>query len=210
MFSLASLRGALPSASRAVPTAPLRQLGQTRGLRNVLAPKRVKFSRVHKNIVPIPIGGSIKGTTLSFGDYGLRIKGEGARIPARTLKAVYETLRRKLKPVKGCKIWLRRFPDFPVSIKGNETRMGKGKGTFEYWATRCATGKVLFEIGGGALREELARDALRLANDKLPTKMEFITRSTPPRLGRLILTPDVPTVETTPALDCTVDVNQSA
>jgi len=85
---------------------------------------------------------------------------------------------------------MRVFPDVPVCIKGNETRMGKGKGSFEFWATRVAPGRVLFEIGGVPVREELAREALRLACDKLPVMCEFITRDTPPRLGNLVLTPE--------------------
>jgi ribosomal protein L16/L10AE len=69
--------------------------------------------------------------------------------------------------------------------------MGKGKGSFEYWATRVPTGRVIFEIGGAPVREELARDALRQAGDKLPTTVEFIDRKSPPRLGNLLVTPEV-------------------
>jgi len=95
---------------------------------------------------------------------------------------------------------LRIFPDIPVCIKGNETRMGKGKGTFEFWATRQPIGRVVFELGGIPIREELARDILRQAASKLPTKMEFIGRTTPPRLGNLLLHPPKP-----PKMEPTLD-----
>ncbi|KAG8901056.1 mitochondrial ribosomal large subunit component, partial [Tulasnella sp. 403] len=147
------------------------------------------YSRVHKNRAPVPTGGSIKGTTLAFGDYGIRIKGNGLRISAKQLQAAEAAMKRKLKIVKGVKIWMRVFPDMPVCVKGNETRMGKGKGTFEYWACWVGTGRVLFEIasepGGAELRPELAREALRLAADKLPVPVEFIDKYTPHRLGNL-------------------------
>jgi len=156
-----------------------------------LAPRKVTFIKRHKGIIPIPTSGSIKGTTLAYGDWGLRIKGQGVRLTAKQLTTAEEVIKRKIKPIKGAKVYLRVFPHIPVCIKGNETRMGKGKGTFEYWAARVPTGRVIFEIGGAPVREELARDALRQAGDKLPTTVEFIDRKTPPRLGNLLLTPQV-------------------
>ncbi|KAG7090816.1 hypothetical protein E1B28_009900 [Marasmius oreades] len=161
--------------------------------RSQLAPRQVKYIKRHKGVIPIPTGGSVRGTTLAFGQWGIRIKGNGARFSAKQLTTVEEVIKRKLKALKGAKVWLRVFPDIPVCIKGNETRMGKGKGTFEFWATRQPTGRVIFEIGGVPIREELARDILRQAASKLPTKMEFINRETPPRLGNLVLHPTKPT-----------------
>ncbi|KAK7051285.1 39S ribosomal protein L16, mitochondrial [Paramarasmius palmivorus] len=160
--------------------------------RGQLAPRQVKYLKRHKGVIPIPTGGSTRGTTLAFGQWGIRIKGNGARFSAKQLTTVEEVIKKKLKVLKGAKVWLRVFPDIPVCIKGNETRMGKGKGTFEYWATRQPTGRVLFEIGGVPIREELAREILRQAAAKLPTKMEFISRDTPPRLGNLVLHPPKP------------------
>jgi ribosomal protein L16 len=104
-------------------------------LRSTLAPRRVKWPRQHKGRVPIPVGGSIKGTTLSFGDYGIRVRGMGKRITAKQLQTADLAMRHKVKAIKGAKIHLRVFPDLPVGVKGNETRMGKGKGGFEYWAS---------------------------------------------------------------------------
>jgi len=163
--------------------------------RHQLAPRKVKYIKRHKGVIPIPIGGSIKGTTLAYGEWGLRIKGNGVRLTAKQLQTAEEVIKRKIKQVKGSKVYLRVFPDIPVCIKGNETRMGKGKGTFEFWATRVSTGRVIFEIGGTPIREELAREALRQAGDKLPSTTEFITRSTPPRLGNKLLYPPTPTPE---------------
>ncbi|KAJ3891236.1 ribosomal protein L16p/L10e-domain-containing protein [Lentinula edodes] len=166
---------------------------QTR-LRSQLAPRQVKYIKRHKGVIPIPIGGSISGTTLtSSAQWGIRIKSTGVRLTAKQLTTAEDVIKRKLKDVvKGGKVWLRVFPDIPVCIKGNETRMGKGKGTFEFWATRVPVGRVIFEIGGKDIREELARDILRQAASKLPTKMEFISRDTPPRLGNLVLYPPKP------------------
>ncbi|KAG8995210.1 mitochondrial ribosomal large subunit component [Tulasnella sp. JGI-2019a] len=153
------------------------------------APTYVRHPRVHKGRVPIPTGGSIKGTTLNHGDYGIRIRGDGMRITAKQLQAAETVIKRKLKVIKGAKIWMRVFPDMPVCVKGNETRMGKGKGSFEYWACWVPTGRVLFEIagepGGAELRPEMAREALRLAADKLPVTVDFIDQSTSHRLGNL-------------------------
>ncbi|KAF8970196.1 mitochondrial 54S ribosomal protein YmL47 [Flammula alnicola] len=202
MFSLSSItrrtlgggglaRAQQPSTQHHVNTvlSPLSLF--TRG-RAQLAPKQVKNIKRHKGRIPIPTGGSTKGTTLAYGEWGIRIKGNGARLTAKQLSTAQEVILKKLKILKGSQVYLRVFPDIPVCIKGNETRMGKGKGTFEFWATRVPIGRVIFEIGGVPIREELARDILRQAAAKLPTKMEFINKSTPPRLGYLVLTPPKP------------------
>lgn len=82
-----------------------------------LAPRNVKFIKRHKGVLPIPTGGSIKGTTLAFGEWGIRIKGNGARLSAKQLQTVEETIKRKIKPIKGARVWMRVFPDIPVCIK---------------------------------------------------------------------------------------------
>jgi ribosomal protein L16 len=161
----------------------------------------------HKGRVPIPIGGSIKGTTLAYGEWGIRIKGQGVRLTAKQLTTAEEVIKRKIKVIKGAKVYLRVFPDIPVCVKGNETRMGKGKGTFEFWATRVNKGRVIFEIGGVPIREELARDALRQASEKLPTTMEFIHRSTPPRLGNMLIVSPKPVAPESAAAGLSVDVS---
>lgn len=144
------------------------------------SPKRTKYRKAHKGKIPIPIGGSTKGTTVEFGDYGLRVK-EGVRLTGRQLTAVHNALRRKIKPVKGSQLWMRVFPDIPVSSKGNEVRMGKGKGTFEYWACRVPLNRIIFEISG--MRKEIAKEAFRLASHKLPVKVEMVERGAKPIVG---------------------------
>ncbi|KAF8917981.1 ribosomal protein L10e/L16 [Mucidula mucida] len=195
MFSITSIF----RASFALPAVPSPISLFTRN-RGQLAPRQIKYIKRHKGRVPIPIGGSIRGTTLAFGDWGIRIKGNGHRLSAKQLTTAEDVIKRKIKPFKGAKVWLRCFPDIPVCIKGNETRMGKGKGTFEYWATRLPTGRVIFEIGGVPIREELAREILRQAASKLPCTMEFISTKSPPRLGRLLLH-DLPEPSSMPLLE---------
>ncbi|ORY91861.1 ribosomal protein L10e/L16 [Syncephalastrum racemosum] len=161
------------------------------------APKRTKYRKSQKGKIPLPVGGSTKGTTVEFGDYGLRIK-EGSRLTARQLTSVFNTLRRKIKPIKGSRIWMRVFPDVPVTTKGNEVRMGKGKGSFEFWACRVPLNRIIFEIGG--LRKEIAKEAFRLASHKLPVKTEMVERGAKPIVGAGYVQPALPTsASATPA-----------
>lgn len=155
---------------------------------NSLQPKRMKYRKKHKGKIPIPIGGSTKGTFVEFGDYGLRIK-EGARLTAKQIQAAHTTIRRKIKTVKGSQIWTRVFPDIPVTSKGGESRMGKGKGSVDYYATRVGINRIVFEIGGGGIRREHAKEALRLAAAKLPVAVEFVVKADqikPPKIPRAI------------------------
>ncbi|KAK4051328.1 39S ribosomal protein L16, mitochondrial [Microbotryomycetes sp. JL201] len=128
-------------------------MGQVR--HKSLQPRRTKYRKAHKGRAPIALGGSTKGTTLECGDYGLRVN-EACRLSAKHLETAEAALKRALKPIRGSKVFLRVFPDVPVCIKGNETRMGKGKGSFEFWACRVKSGRVVFEIGGPNLRPEIA------------------------------------------------------
>ncbi|CAG8708067.1 14444_t:CDS:1, partial [Dentiscutata heterogama] len=129
--------------------------------------------KAHKGRVPVRTGGSTKGNTIVYGDYGLRVK-DGVRLSSSQLTAAWQAIKRKIKVIKGSQVWMRVFPDIPVTSKGNETRMGKGKGSLEYWACRVPLNKIVFEVGGGGIRKEVAKDALRLASDKLPVKTEFV------------------------------------
>ncbi|KAI8383023.1 ribosomal protein L16p/L10e-domain-containing protein [Blakeslea trispora] len=164
------------------------------------SPKRTKYRKAHKGKIPIPTGGSTKGTTVEFGDYGLRVK-EGVRLTARQLTAVHNALRRKIKPVKGSQMWMRVFPDIPVSSKGNEVRMGKGKGTFEYWACRVPLNRIIFEIAG--MRKEIAKEAFRLASHKLPVKVEMVERGAKPIVGAGYVPPIKSTTTTAAAAETT-------
>ncbi|KAJ1843106.1 39S ribosomal protein L16, mitochondrial [Coemansia sp. RSA 2703] len=158
--------------SAGVPSS--RQI-QIRGLHN-LQPRRRKYKKAQKGRVPVRTGGSTKGNYMAFGDYGLRVK-LGLRLSAKTITAIHATLKRKLKAIKDLKVWLRVFPDIPVTTKGTEVRMGKGKGAFDYWACRVPKDKIIFEIKGPGLNTELAKDAIRQAGFKLGVPTEFVIKS---------------------------------
>lgn len=119
MFSLPSARSLLalcrPSSLLKPSNAPLYP-AFTRA-RSQLAPRKVNFIKRHKGVLPIPTGGAVKGTTLAFGDWGIRIKGNGMRISAKQLTAAEDAIKRKIKPIKGARVWMRVFPDVPVCIK---------------------------------------------------------------------------------------------
>lgn len=115
--------------------SPFSALGNVRWASN-LGPRRTKYRKAHKGRVLFPIGGSTKGTTVTQGLYGIRAL-EPTRLSAVQITAAETALKRKLKVVRGSQVFMRVFPDIPVCVKGNETRMGKGKGSFEYWACRC-------------------------------------------------------------------------
>ncbi|KNE62015.1 ribosomal protein L16 [Allomyces macrogynus ATCC 38327] len=129
----------------------------------------------NKGPVPLPIGGSTAGTTLVYGDYGIRLR-EGGRLTAKQLEAARRVIRRKIRIVKGSEMWLRVFPDVPVTSKGNETRMGKGKGTLDHYMCRVPVNRVVFEIKGPGLHWEVAKDALRQGGMKLPVAFEIVQR----------------------------------
>lgn len=134
----------------------------------MLAPKRTKFRKAHKGRIH---GMSKSATTLDFGNYGLKAT-TAERITSRQIEAARRAITRRLR--RAGKVWIRIFPDVPVSQKPAEVRMGKGKGSPEYWACRVKPGKIMFEIDG--VDESIARDALTLAAAKLPVLTRFITR----------------------------------
>ncbi|OWB60188.1 hypothetical protein B5S29_g1057 [[Candida] boidinii] len=147
-----------------------------------LAPRYKVQKKKQKGRLSVRTGGSSKGSILNFGKYGVRLKSEGERISAAQLRAADNVLVREVKAL-GAKLWRRICTNIAVCIKGNATRMGKGKGDFEYWMARVPTGKVIFEIDGPTLHEKSAKDVLRRACEKLPGVYEFVDRSVPPRLG---------------------------
>ena len=118
MFSLSSARSLLAAWTTSQPQisalSPLSLFTRARGQ---LAPKKVTHMKRHKGRVPIPTGGSIKGTTLAYGEWGIRIKGQGVRLTAKQLTTAEEVIKRKLKVIKGAKVYLRVFPDIPVCVK---------------------------------------------------------------------------------------------
>ena len=134
----------------------------------MLQPKRTKFRKAHKGRIH---GVAKGGTALNFGAYGLKAQ-EPARVTARQIEAARRALTRHMK--RAGRVWIRIFPDVPVSKKPTEVRMGKGKGTPEFWAARVKPGRIMFEIDG--VPYEVARQALELASAKLPIKTRFIAR----------------------------------
>lgn len=134
----------------------------------MLQPKRTKFRKAHKGRLK---GVATSGTTLNFGAYGLKAT-EPGRVTARQIEATRRAITRHIK--RSGRVWIRIFPDVPVSKKPTEVRMGKGKGSPEYWMVRIQPGKVMFELDG--VPEELAREAFERGAAKLPIKTKFITR----------------------------------
>jgi len=135
----------------------------------MLQPKRTKFRKQHKGKNR---GLAVRGSSVSFGEYGLKATGRG-RITARQIEASRRALTRHVK--RGGKIWIRVFPDKPITKKPLEVRMGKGKGSVEYWVAQIQPGRMLFEMEG--VPEELAREAFRLAAAKLPVSTTFVART---------------------------------
>lgn len=147
------------------------------------APRFTIQQKKQKGRVPVRTGGSIKGSTLQFGQYGLRLKSEGVRLSAIQLKEADNAIMRYVRPLNNGYLWRRLVTDIAVCIKGNETRMGKGKGAFDHWMTRVPTGKILFEMSGDNLHERVAREAFRKAGTKLPGVYEFVSRDSLIRVG---------------------------
>jgi large subunit ribosomal protein L16 len=135
----------------------------------MLQPKRTKFRKQHKGRNR---GLAQKGSSVSFGEFGLRCTGRG-RITARQIEAARRTITRHVK--RGGKLWIRVFPDKPITQKPLEVRQGKGKGNVEYWVALVQPGRMLYEIEG--ISEELAREAFSLAAAKLPISTTFVKRT---------------------------------
>lgn len=134
----------------------------------MLQPNRTKFRKAHKGRIH---GLATSGTALNFGQYGLKALAP-ERVTARQIEAARRAMTRHMK--RAGRVWIRIFPDVPVSKKPIEVRMGKGKGTPEFWVCRIKPGRVLFEIDG--VTTQVAKEALALAAAKLPIKTRFIER----------------------------------
>ena len=134
----------------------------------MLMPKRVKYRRVHRGRLT---GKAYRGNTVTYGEYGL-VATEPAWITSNQIEAARIAMTRYIK--RGGQVWIKIFPDKPITEKPAETRMGSGKGSPEYWVAVVKPGRVLFEIAG--VPEETAREALRLAANKLPIKCKFVKK----------------------------------
>jgi large subunit ribosomal protein L16 len=136
----------------------------------MLQPKRVKYRKVHRGKLK---GEAQAGNTLVFGDFGLQAL-ENTRLTARQIEAARRAIVHYFS--RGVKLWIRVFPDKPVTKKPAETRMGSGKGSLDHWVAVIKPGRMLFEISG--VREESAKEAMRLASHKLPISTRFVLKGT--------------------------------
>ncbi|XSG82293.1 MAG: 50S ribosomal protein L16 [Methyloligella sp. ZOD6] len=134
----------------------------------MLQPKRTKYRKVQKGRIH---GKATGGVDLNFGTFGLKAQ-EPGRITSRQIEAARRAMTRQMK--RAGRVWIRIFPDTPISKKPTEVRMGKGKGSPEYWAAKVKPGRIMFEIDG--VGEPVAREALRLAAAKLPLKTRLVMR----------------------------------
>lgn len=134
----------------------------------MLVPKRVKYRKPHRGTLA---GKALKGNKVIYGEYGIQAL-EPSWITNRQIEAARIAMTRYMK--RGGKVWIKIFPDKPVTAKPAETRMGSGKGSPEYWVAVVKPGRIMFEVAG--VSEEVAREALRLASHKLPIKTKFVKR----------------------------------
>jgi large subunit ribosomal protein L16 len=134
----------------------------------LLAPSRTKYRRQHRGRMR---GEAVRGSSLSFGEYGLQAL-EACWMEARQIESARIALTRFMK--RGGKVWIRVFPDKPITAKPAETRMGSGKGAVDHWVAVIKPGRIIFELGG--VSEEIAKEAVRLASHKLPVKTRFLVR----------------------------------
>src|ERR1700683_1240638 len=134
----------------------------------MMQPKRTKFRKQFKGRIS---GSAQRGNTVAFGEYGLKAT-DRARMTAREIEAARRAIARYVK--RGGQIWIRGFPDVPITKKPLEVRMGSGKGNVEYWIAKVKPGKVLFEMEG--VSEQIAREAFRLAGAKLSVSTSFVKR----------------------------------
>ncbi|NJK72312.1 MAG: 50S ribosomal protein L16 [Synechococcaceae cyanobacterium SM2_3_60] len=135
----------------------------------MLSPKRTKFRKQQRGRMK---GKATRGNTIAFGEYAL-VSTEPSWITARQIEAARRAMTRYIR--RGGQIWIRIFPDKPVTMRAAETRMGSGKGNPEFWVAVVKPGRVMFELGG--VSEAIAREALRLAAQKLPIKVKFVRRA---------------------------------
>ena len=136
----------------------------------MLLPKRVKYRRAHRGRLT---GKAMRGNTVTYGDFGLQAL-EPAWVTSQQIEAARIAMTRYIK--RGGQVWIKIFPDKPVTAKPAETRMGSGKGSPEYWVAVVKPGRILFEMGG--VDESIAREAMRLAMHKLPIKCKFVKKET--------------------------------
>ncbi|KAI9832328.1 MAG: mitochondrial ribosomal large subunit component [Phylliscum demangeonii] len=146
-----------------------------------LLPRKQETRKTRKGRPRVPTGGSMRGTTVVWGDYGVRLLDHDRRISAAQLKNGEDAIRRRLRGLTF-KLYMRVSANIGVYVKGNEQRMGKGKGSFDHWASRVAVSKIIFELKGN-MHEKVAREAFRLAGNKMPGTYQFVKRGDAPVMG---------------------------
>ncbi|KAG5939010.1 hypothetical protein E4U53_007910 [Claviceps sorghi] len=178
----------VPFLRQSTPLEAARQLQNVRPFSTTsptwgtwLEPSLDRKKKMAKGRPRVATGGSIKGTTVIWGDFGLRMIDHHRRISAKQLKMAEDTIKVRLRGEKY-RLYKRKCCNVGVYVSGNEMRMGKGKGSFDHWATRMSVSQVLFEIKG-RLHEQIVRDAFRLAGNKLPGQWEFVTKHDAPVVG---------------------------
>ncbi|KAL3469604.1 ribosomal protein L10e/L16 [Aspergillus californicus] len=165
-----------------VPILPIsRCFSTTSPALDWLTPKFAEKSKSPKGRPHVATGGSSRGTTVVWGDYGLRMKDHDRRLPASSLKIAEETIKRRLRGMNYT-LYKRVSANIGVYTKGNEQRMGKGKGKFDYWTAKVAVSRIVFELKGD-IHEKIAKEAFRLAGHKLPGLWEFVKHGDPPVVG---------------------------
>ncbi|EKD16993.1 mitochondrial 54S ribosomal protein uL16m [Drepanopeziza brunnea f. sp. 'multigermtubi'] len=172
-----------PSTNRSSPqNAYIRPFSSTTARAgNWLLPTMPEKKRSRKGRPRVPTGGSARGTTMVWGDYGLRMCDHHRRVSASQLKIGEDAIKVRLKGMRY-RLYKRVCASIGVYSSGNEVRMGKGKGSFDHWASRIAVSKVIFELKGD-IHEQVARDAFRLAGNKMPGMYEFVKKGDPPVVG---------------------------
>lgn len=185
MFGSFGFRMALPLMTK--PQTPFQSVVSStmKRYKHEYAPRYKRVRKAMKGRVTVRTGGSIKGNSLEFGDYGLRLKSNGIRMTAAQLKEADKVIAREIRP-SGASLITRFTCNVAVCIKGNQTRMGKGKGPFDHWMCRVPTGKVLFEIRG-KIHDKIAREGLRKASEKLPGLFEIIDKNSKIRVSPTLL-----------------------
>ncbi|KAM0257827.1 hypothetical protein ACHAQJ_004131 [Trichoderma viride] len=183
---LRQLRAPVQRQSKVLSAAQLLQNGRAFStspamMGTWLEPSLNRKKKMAKGRPRVATGGSTKGTTVIWGDYGLRMVDHHRRISAKSLKMAEDTIKVRLRGEKY-RLYKRKCCNVGVYISGNEMRMGKGKGSFDHWATRMAVSQVLFEIKG-RIHEQIVRDAFRLAGNKLPGQWEFVKKGDAPMVG---------------------------
>ncbi|KAF1991495.1 ribosomal protein L16 [Aulographum hederae CBS 113979] len=170
-----------PKASTPRPSLQARPFTTSSPLLNWLAPRSGETRKSRKGRPRVPTGGSIRGTTVVWGDYGLRLLDHDRRISAAHFRIAEETIKKRLRGERY-RLFHRVAANIGVYTSGNESRMGGGKGSFDHWAARVAVSRIVFELKG-EVHEQVVKDAFRLAGNKLPGQWEFVKKGDPPVMG---------------------------